>query len=361
MLAFSMVIASSAACGLNADDGADQIAVPPVKVAWINEGAEEDEVWTAAHARGAKQVDEEFGSQVETVFIENVNPSTEAADTIDELVASGAELIFATSLPFSRALIDAAKRHPETAFEQARGVETADNLGTYGGADEEPLYLAGIAAGAATDTGVIGFVGTVPEPETIRHINAFTIGVRSQRADATVVVSWVRSWWDPDGEAVHAEELIDRGADVLATGFISTVTGEVARRAGAAWVAHDADYENAFPNTWLTAAVPDWGPFYVDTVRSLLDDDWAPDAYYGDIADSFTDIATLGETVPPPVRARIKQERAQFARKDRHVFRGPLLDNTGTIRVRRGHALDHGQLMAMDWYVDGVVLAQQIQ
>jgi simple sugar transport system substrate-binding protein len=35
-------------------------------------------------------------------------------------------------------------------------------------------------------------------------------------------------------------------------------------------------------------------------------------------------------------------------------FAGPLKDNTGALKVAAGGALTHEELMAINWYVDGV-------
>ena len=50
---------------------------------------------------------------------------------------------------------------------------------TYFGAGEDAIYLSGMAAGAATKTGVIGYVVPFPIPEVIRHANAFALGAQA--------------------------------------------------------------------------------------------------------------------------------------------------------------------------------------
>ena len=59
---------------------------------------------------------------------------------------------------------------------------TADipaNAGTYFGTVYEPMYLAGIAAGAATKTNKLGYVYAFPIPQTIANINAFELGAQT--------------------------------------------------------------------------------------------------------------------------------------------------------------------------------------
>ncbi|NBR67367.1 MAG: BMP family ABC transporter substrate-binding protein, partial [Actinobacteria bacterium] len=90
------------------------------------------------------------------------------------------------------------------------------HLGTYFGAAEEARYLSGIAAGKASPSGKIGYVAAFPIPEVIRGINAFTLGAQSVNPDATVQVTWTKTWFDPTLEKEAAEALLDAGVDVLA-------------------------------------------------------------------------------------------------------------------------------------------------
>ena len=53
------------------------------------------------------------------------------------------------------------------------------NIGTYFGTVYEPVYLAGIAAGAATKTNKLGYVYAFPIPQTMANINAFELGAKT--------------------------------------------------------------------------------------------------------------------------------------------------------------------------------------
>ena len=68
------------------------------------------------------------------------------------------------------------------------------NMSSFFGRMYQVRYLSGIIAGMKTQTGEIGYVAAFPIPEVIRGINAFTLGVRSVRPDATVYVRYCNSW-----------------------------------------------------------------------------------------------------------------------------------------------------------------------
>lgn len=335
-------------------------AVPehrPLRIAWINQGSARTEPWTAAHAAAARRVKDRFGSRVRVEFLENVDVGQGEA-TIDRLVRDGYRLIIATSFPWAPAMIQASTKYPNVRFEQARGHEVRANLGTFSGADEEPLFLAGMAAASTSPSGRLGFVGTVPEAETTRHIDAFALGAQSVNPSATVTVRWMGSWYDPDVERVLGEKLLAEGVDTLASGSVSTVLGKLAEDRGIGWVGHDADHHAEFPGTWLTGAVPNWGPYYVSVVRDALAGTWKPDAYYGSMADGYTDIATIGQRVPPAARRAIETRAAGFRSGALDVFTGPVVDSTGVVRVAVGAVLPIRDRWTIDWFVAGVRVAE---
>ena len=153
----------ASACG-KSDDSSDSSSDSgssdgAVKAAWIYVGPTNDGGWTTAHDEGRKAVEKALGDKVETTYKENVPEGPEVAQVIDDLVKDGNKIIFATSFGFGDAMKAAAEKYPDVHFEWAAGDAATDNMGIYFGAGEESLYLSGMAAGAATESGTIGFVG----------------------------------------------------------------------------------------------------------------------------------------------------------------------------------------------------------
>src|SRR5229473_1025095 len=91
-------------------------------------------------------------------------------------LALAAAFIFATSFGFQPAVVAEAKKHPDVKFEMATGTAQSKNVAEYFGAGEDAIYLSGMAAGASTKSGTIGYVVPFAIPEVIRHANAFTLG-----------------------------------------------------------------------------------------------------------------------------------------------------------------------------------------
>ncbi|MFP3759282.1 BMP family ABC transporter substrate-binding protein, partial [Cupriavidus sp. SIMBA_020] len=64
-------------------------------------------------------------------------------------------------------------------FMHATGYKKAPNFATYDVRTYQSAYLAGVVAGYTTKSNTLGFVGSVPVPEVVRNIDAFTMGARS--------------------------------------------------------------------------------------------------------------------------------------------------------------------------------------
>jgi basic membrane protein A and related proteins len=349
-LALSLVLVLVvAACG--DDEGAPGEGL---KVAFVYVGPIGDAGWTWAHDQGRLYLEQNLEG-VETTFLESVPEGAEAQRVFEDLAEEGYDLIFGTSFGYMDPMLAAAANYPDTVFEHATGFLTADNMGNYFGAAEEARYLSGLAAGAATETDLIGYVAAFPIPEVLRGINAFTIGVREMNPEARVQVIWTSTWFGPDLERQAAEAALDAGADVIAMHQDSPAPGQAAEDRGAKWVGYNSDMSQFAPSAWLTAAVWDWGPFYLQRAREVLDGTWVSQSYYGNMADGMVDLAPFGASVPQDVRDLIEARKQEIIAGTFHVFRGPLLDQAGNIIYADGEIPTLGQLLSTDYFVEGVI------
>ena len=240
VLALTMAVAAALSAVTAATAGARQSAA--FKVAWIYVGPHNDHGWSQAHDAGRLFVQKSLGSKVQTTFKELVPEGPQAAQVIDSLVRDGNKLIFATSFGYQDAMVAAAKKYPDVKFEQATGYKTAKNLAEYYGAGEDAIYLSGMAAGAATKKGVVGYVVPFAIPEVIRHTNAFALGVQATHPGATVKIVWTKSWLAPDKEKKAAESLhTSGGADVMGQNVDSPAAGQYSESVGIPWVGYDSD------------------------------------------------------------------------------------------------------------------------
>jgi basic membrane protein A len=236
----------------------------------------------------------------------------------------------------------------------------AKNLGEYFGAAEDTIFLSGMAAGAASKTGKLGYVVAFPIPEVIRHANAFALGARLTHPGATVRLVWTNSWFDPAKEKKAAQSLVAARADVLGQNVDSPAAGQYAESKGIPWVGYDSNASSFAPKSWLTASVYNWGPYMLKQVKAAMAGKWKPTFYYGQVKDGFTKLAPYGPNVKPATKKLIAMYQRKIVNGTFYEFTGPLYDQKGKLRVKRGvkmQVLKGGtnSLYGMNWLVKGVI------
>lgn len=326
-----------------------------LKAAWIYVGSPSDAGWTHAHDQGRLEVQRALGDKVQTIFKTNVPEGPQVSQVIDDLVRQGAKIIFSTSFGFQPAMVQGAKKYPSVYFEQATGTAQGKNLSEYFGAAEDGDYLTGLAAGAASKTGKLGFVAPFPIPEVIREINAFTLGARATHPGATVRVVWTNTWFDPAKERQAAQSLVTAGVDTMGDGQDSPTTGQVAGANGIKWTGYDSNQLSFAPNVWLTATTYHWGDYYLNEVKAAIDGTWKSQFYYGSIKDGFIRLAPFGKSVPAATRSLVLNKQKALESGSFYEFAGPLYDQQGTLRVKPGQRLTVKDLYAINWFVKGVI------
>jgi basic membrane protein A and related proteins len=325
------------------------------KAAWIYVGPHDDHGWSQAHDQGRLYVQKQLGSKVQTTFKELVPEGPQTCQVIESLVRDGNKIIFATSFGFQNCMVSEAKKHSDVKFEQATGTAQSKNLAEYFGAGEDSIYLSGMAAGAASKKGTIGYVVPFAIPEVIRHANAFALGAQATHPGAKVRLIWTNSWLDVSKEKKAAQSLVGAGSDVLGQNVDSPATGQYAKSKNVPWVGYDSDAHTFAPQQWLTAAVYNWGPYYLKRVKAAMNGSWKTGFYYGNIKDGFTGLAPYGPKVAAKTKQAIAAKKAAIVSGKFYEFAGPLYDQKGKLRVKKGQRMTVKDLYAMNWLVKGVI------
>ena len=325
----------------------------PFKVAVVLVGPHNDGGWSQAHYDGMQYVQKMLGSKVQTTYKENIAPGAQMDQTIQSLQNQGYQMIFATSYGMVTKAV--AAKYPKIKFEQATGTDVSSNLSEYFGAAEDTVFLSGMAAGAASKSGNIGYVVAFPIPEVIRHANAFALGAQLTHPGAKVHLVWTNSWYDPAKEKKAAQSLVSQGADVLGQNVDSPSTGQYAQSVGIPWVGYDSDAKKFAPKQWLTGAVYNWGPYYLAETKAAMDGSWKSQFWYGSMKSGFTKLASYGPLVSAKTKALIAQRQKQIESGSWYEFQGPLYDQSGKLRVKKGQRLTVKDLYAMNWLVKGVI------
>lgn len=326
-----------------------------LKVAFVYNGPVGDGGWTYAHDQARKTIEAEFGDRIRTSYVENVPEGAAAEKVFRALAQQGNRIIFGTTYGYAEAMLKVAKEFPDVKFEHATGDKTAANLSVYAARTYEGAYLAGVLAGKVSKSGTLGFVASVPIPEVIRNINAFTLGARSVNPRATTRVAWVRQWIDPARERACALELIAQGADVLIQNTDSPAVLQAAQEKGVMAFGWDSDMTRYGASAHLGSATIDWSPYYKKVVTDVLAGNWKPEAVWWGTRQNVIKLASPNPALAQELILLVGETTHALKSGTLRPFQGPITDRDGRPMVAAGTALDDAQLRAMHFFVAGVI------
>lgn len=321
----------------------------------IHIGAINDRGYNQAHHDGLQQMVQQVPG-VRLIEAENI-PETEAVlPVIDQMVQQGAKIIFVQSFGYLPFAIQAAERYPAVTFLHPGGFELRDNLGTYWANNFEAMYLAGIAAGAATKTNQLGFITAFPIPNILASANAFHLGARSVNPNVTTKLVINESWVDPTKENIATRALAASGVDVVTMIVDSPITVvQTAEALGIYAIGFHSDaLQELAPNGWLTGVAYTWGNYYTSVVQQIRTGQWRAAHVRGGIESDMLRLASFGPAVTEETKSRILTTRSDIINGKLAIFQGPLLDNQGVERIASGQIGGLELLDTTDWLVEGV-------
>jgi basic membrane protein A and related proteins len=336
-----------------ADDGFTLKGKPKIAMLYFN--AKNDGGWTQAFDEARIKVEAALGQKIQ--FVENVPEDASAIKpAAEKLIQRGANIIIGTAFGYSDTFKELAAKHPDVAFLNGSGTTNGANLESFYGRTYQSQYLCGMAAGAASKTGKLGFVAANPFGVVNWTINAYALGAQKMNPNATVTVVYTGAWNDPVKERAAAMALIDQGADVIGQHVDTPTPQLVAQERGKYGTGHHRDMRQFAPKATLCSSVWVWDKFLAPELKKIEAGNWKPNPYgaFVPMAAGGTDIACCGPGVPKDKVALIMAEREALF-KGKEIYAGPLKDRDGKLRVPAGSVLSDADLWKMDWFVPGVI------
>jgi basic membrane protein A len=332
-------------------------AAPPLKIGFVYVAPLADAGWVYQHDQGRKAVEAALGPEVQTTFVENVPEGADAERVIRDLAQQGNKLIFTPSFGYMEPTLKVAKDFPDVKFESITGYKTTPNVATANARYYEGRYLAGVAAGRMTKTHVAGYVAGFPIPEVLQGINAFTLGMRSVDPKAQVKVVWLDVWFDPPKERDAAMTLFNQDVDVIAFHTGSTAVMAAAQERGKMAVAYHSDMRKVAPDAQIVAVTHQWGGYYTQRARAVLDGSWKSGNVWGGVKEGMIRAGDFGPKVPKAVQDEVLARQKDIAAGKLRPFAAvatDVRDNDGHVVIAKGSALGDEQILKMNWLVEGV-------
>jgi basic membrane protein A and related proteins len=108
------------------------------------------------------------------------------------------------------------------------------------------------------------------------------------------------------------------------------------------------------PKAELTANTENWGVYYIREVKRVLDGTWKGDETHWGIKEGLVVLTPLNKAVPPDVAKLFNDKKQAIIDGKLIPFAGPLKDNKGAMKIPAGQEMPLKDLMAINWYVEGV-------
>ncbi len=330
----------------------------PLKIGFVYVAPLTDAGWVRQHDEGRKAAQATLGGKVSTSYVENVPEGPDAERVIRDLAASGHKLIFTPSFGYMEPTLKVAKDFPDVRFESVTGYKTTPNVAASNARYYEGRYLAGIAAGRMTQSNLAGYVAGFPIPEVLQGINAFTLGMRSVNPKAEVKVVWLNAWFDPPRERDAAMTLFNQNVDVIAFHTGSNAVMVAAQERGKMAVAYHSDMRKVAPDAQIVAVTHEWGAYYTERARALLDGSWQTGNLWGGVKEGMVKVGAFGPQVPKAVQDEVLARQQDIAAGRLRPFlakAAPIVTNEGKVAVAAGAALSDAQILGMNWLAEGVL------
>lgn len=366
-------------------------------------GPRNDGGWSQSHFEAAEYVEANMPGARKIVF-ESLNPADSPGvtllDVVADMVDDGARVIFTTSDSFEEDTSVVAEAFPDVVFINITGSNVLEgappNVGNFNGMMEAPRLLAGCAAALTTETGSIGYLGALINPETRRLAASSYLGARycyeNYRGlnpdDLKFEIVWIGFWFNIPGVTLDptevATEFINGGADVIISGIDTTESIAVAGQFAAQGQRTFAiPYGNAAgcseaPDACIGVAYYNWGPAYLATALEVQAGTWeqawewlepvweeiSPEGFY-----TGKDTSIIGylngpgfpeENVEPLIDFAQKMSDFMNSTEDQiFLWVGPLSLQDGTELAAEGEPVDLLEIWFLPQLLQGMLGASQ--
>ncbi len=320
-------------------------------VAFVHQLDASKSAWVLGHEAGREHIEKVFGDRILVRNYYGANSFEKAEALIEQAVSDGAQVVFTTAPPLSRATLKAAVKYPKVRFLNCSVDQPYSSIRTYYGRIYESKFITGAIAGAMAQNNRIGYVASYPIFGVTASINAFALGAQLTNPRAQIELRWSCMEGTPQ-------------ADFFADG-IRVVSHRVAPTQSKMYL----DFCNY--GTYLMDDRGDlvplgtpiwvWGKFYEFVIRSILQGGWkrekgvstALNYWLG--MDSGVIGVNLSDKLPEGVRQMAKLLEKGLTDGTLDPFLRKITAQDGSVKNDGTHKFTPGQLLKMDWLCSNVI------
>ena len=325
-------------------------AAAHLNVAFVHQMDPQTSTWVLSHEEGREHIQRIFGNNITVRSYFNANSKEERKAAIAKAVEDGADVVFTTSPPLSRATLKAAVEHPNVRFLNCSVNLPYTSLRSYYGRIYEAKFITGAIAGAMSGDDRIGYITSYPIFGVPASINAFALGAKMTNPRAQIELKWSCIPGSPQ------TELFADGIRVVSNRSTPTQTQGLMDFCSYGTYLMD-DMGDLVP---LASPVWVWGKFYEFVLRRIFAGGWQQEKGTSALnywlgMDSGVIGLNLSEKLPEGVRqlAKILESGMQNGTID--PFFRKIVAQDGTIMNDGTHSFTPAEILHMDWLCDNVV------
>lgn len=320
-------------------------------VAFIYQLEPEKSVWVSGHDEGRQHIEALFGDRIKVRTYVGANTPEKTEELLEQAVRDGAEVVFTTAPPMSRATLKAAVKYPKVRFLNCSVDQPYSSIRTYYGRIYESKFITGAIAGAIANDDRIGYIAAYPIFGVPASINAFALGAQLTNPRAQIELRWSCLPGNPqqdffnDGIRVvsnrTAPTQVKQYMDFCRYGtYLMDDTGGLIALGTPIWV---------------------WGKFYEFVIRSILSGGWKREKGVSTALNYWLgmDSGVIGveysDRLPEGVRQMAKILERGLSDGSLDPFKRKILAQDGSVKNDGCRSLTPEELLRMDWLCENVV------
>lgn len=322
-----------------------------LNVAFIHQLTPAKSAWVLGHEAGREYLEQVFGERIRVRSYFGANNAELAEKRIEQAVAEGAQLVFTTAPPLTRATVKAAVKYPKIRFLNCSVDQRYSSIRTYYGRIYEAKFITGAVAGAMAGDDRIGYIASYPTFGVPASINAFALGAQMTNPRAQIELRWscVEGTPQADFFADGIRVISNRDAPTQSKMYLDFCNY------GTYLMGDRGDLVPLCSPTWL------WGNFYEFVINSIQAGGWKQEKglttaiNYWLGMDSGVIGVSLSDKLPEGVRqmAKILQSGMSVGAID--PFQRRIVAQDGTVKNDGTRRFSAEEVLHMDWLCDNVL------
>ena len=322
-----------------------------LRVAFVHPLDANSSTWIKAHDEGRQHLEAALGEQVQVHSYFHADNPQLAEEKLEQAVADGAEVVFATTPQLRRSVLRVAVKYPKVKFFNCSMDTHYSSVPSYYGRIFEAKFITGALAGAMAQNDRIGYIASSPTFGVPASINAFALGAQMTNPRAKIILRWSCQ------RGSHQQDFLQEGIRVISNRDAPTENPAYLNFGNYGTYSMDdwGQWEAIGSPVWV------WGQFYENIISSMLSGAWDKEEnpqkainYWWGMDSGVIDIQ-LSDRLPTGLQVLADMLRTGLKNGEIDPFNRRIVDQQGNVRNDGSKVFSPDELLYMDWLCDNVI------